>query len=151
MSAVDIAVFSVSALMPVSLAISSSFESSAWSSEALMTFQSAGAEKLRPLASAVTVVQSVTGPVGSGFAEAGSAEGLLEAAPAAWVAGAALVDVSLEPPCAQPEARRATETMEAMTSARKRENGDRVIGFPFSGCVDAETLSDAVRLAPHPE
>ena len=149
----DIAVFSASALMPASLAISSSFDSSAWISEALMTFQSAGAEKLRPLASAVTVAQSVTGPVGSGFAEAGPPEGLSEAAPAAWVAGADAppVDASLEPPCAQPEARRARETTEATASARKRENGDRVTGFPFSGCVDAETLSDSVRSAPHPE
>ena len=61
------------------------------------------------------------------------------------------VDASLEPPCAQPEARRARETTEATASARKRENGDRVTGFPFSGCVDAETLSDSVRSAPHPE
>ena len=77
---------------------------------------------------------------------------MLEAAPAAWVAGADAppVDASLEPPCVQPEARRATETTEATASARKRENGDRVTGFPFSGCVDTETLSDSVRPAPHP-
>ena len=55
MSAVDIAVFSVSALTPASLATSSSFASSVWISEAEMTCQSAGTAKVIPAVGALTL------------------------------------------------------------------------------------------------